>query len=139
MTVKQLTTHFMVMHLSQCSLFTCMLSFTLIRFLTVLFRRFPAIWASQMALVVNSPHQSRRHRRRSFDPQVRKISWRRTRQPTPVLSPEESHGQRSLVGYNPQDRKESNMTEVTQLTYMHTQSDLPFSMERIHFTFYFQI
>ena len=31
---------------------------------------------------------------------VRKISWRRAWQPTPVFLPGESHGQRSLVGYS---------------------------------------
>ena len=36
-----------------------------------------------------------------FDPWVGKIPWRRERQPTPVLLPGESHGQRSLVDYNP--------------------------------------
>ena len=35
------------------------------------------------------------------DPWVGKIPWRRTWQPTPVLLPEKSHGQRSLVGYSP--------------------------------------
>ena len=30
-----------------------------------------------------------------------KISWRRKWQPTPVLLPGESHGQRSLADYNP--------------------------------------
>ena len=34
-----------------------------------------------------------------FDPWVGKIPWRRDWQPTPVFLPEESHGQRSLVGY----------------------------------------
>ena len=34
-------------------------------------------------------------------------------QPTPVLLPAESHGQMNLVGYNPWDRKELDMTEVT--------------------------
>ena len=32
-------------------------------------------------------------------------------QPTPVLLPGESHGGRSLVGYSPWHRKESDMTE----------------------------
>ena len=32
-------------------------------------------------------------------------------QSTPVFLPEESHGQRSLAGYNPWDHKESDMTE----------------------------
>ena len=46
-----------------------------------------------------------------FSPWVGKIPWRRKWQPTPVLLPGESHGQRSLVGYSPRDRKESDMTE----------------------------
>ena len=37
--------------------------------------------------------------------------WMRTWQPTPVFSPGESHGQRSLVGYSPWGRKESDTTE----------------------------
>ena len=48
-----------------------------------------------------------------FDPWVRKIPQRRAWQPTPVFLPGESHGQRSLVGYSPRDRKESDMTEAT--------------------------
>ena len=40
------------------------------------------------------------------------------RQPTPVFLPGESHGRRSLVGYSPRGRKESNMTErLYLLTY----------------------
>ena len=35
-----------------------------------------------------------------FNPWVRKIPWRRAQQPTPVFSPGESNGQRSLVGYS---------------------------------------
>ena len=46
-----------------------------------------------------------------FDPWVRKIPWRRTWQLTPVFLPGESHGQKSLAGYSPWDRKESDMTE----------------------------
>ena len=37
--------------------------------------------------------------------------WRRKWQPTPVFLPGESHGRRSLGGYSPRDRKESDMTE----------------------------
>ena len=40
-------------------------------------------------------------RRPGFDPWVRKIPWRREWQPTLVLLPGESHGQRSLLGYSP--------------------------------------
>ena len=42
--------------------------------------------------------QCRRHR---FNPWVRKIPWRRKRQPTSVFLPGDSHGQRSLVSYSP--------------------------------------
>ena len=48
-----------------------------------------------------SAWQCRRRKRHGFDPWVRKIRWRRAWQPTPVFLLEESHGQRSLVGYNP--------------------------------------
>ena len=40
-----------------------------------------------------------------------KIPWRRIWQSTPVLLPGKSHGQRSVVGYSPWGRKESDMTE----------------------------
>ena len=43
--------------------------------------------------------QSRRCKRRRFYPWVGKVPWRRAWQPTPVFLPEESHEQRSLVGY----------------------------------------
>ena len=35
-------------------------------------------------------YQSRRHKRRGFDPWVGKIGWRKARQPTPGFLPEES-------------------------------------------------
>ena len=37
--------------------------------------------------------------------------WRRQWHPTPVLLPGKSHGRRSLVGYSPWGRKESDTTE----------------------------
>ena len=50
--------------------------------------------------------------------QVRSLSqedpWRRAWQPIPVLLPGQFHGQKSLAGYGPQDRTESDPTEVTQ-------------------------
>ena len=55
--------------------------------------------------------QCRRPKRCRFNPQVRKIPWRRPRQHTPVFLPGESHGQRSLAGYSPLGRKESDMIE----------------------------
>ena len=42
--------------------------------------------------------QCRRHKRRGFNPWVRKIPWRRKWQPSPVFLLGESLGQRSLVG-----------------------------------------
>ena len=57
--------------------------------------------------------QCRRCKRCRFHPWVGKIPWRRAWQPTPVFLPGESHGQRSLVGYSPQSRKESDTTKAT--------------------------
>ena len=49
---------------------------------------------------------------------VRKIPWRRKWQPTPVFLPgEESHGQRSLVGYSPQGHKESDRLSDFTFTF----------------------
>ena len=48
-----------------------------------------------------------------FDLWVRKISWRRKWQPTPVFLPGKFHGQTSLVGYSPWGRKDSDTTEQT--------------------------
>ena len=39
------------------------------------------------------------------------LPWTRKWQPTPVLLPGKFHGLRSLVGYNPWGRKESDTTE----------------------------
>src|SRR5574340_1254954 len=47
---------------------------------------------------------------------------RRPRQPTPVLSPGNSHGRRSPVGRGPRGREESNTTE---------RLPFPFSLPRI--------
>ena len=52
-----------------------------------------------------------------FYPWVRKIPWRRAWQPTPVLLPGESHGQRSLVGYSPGRHTESDMPELLTLSF----------------------
>ena len=44
-------------------------------------------------------------------------------QPTPVLLPGKFRGQRSLVGYSPWGRKESDMTERLHFTSLQTQKD----------------
>ena len=48
-----------------------------------------------------SAYQCRRPKRCKFDPWVGKIPWKRKWQPTPVLLPGKSHGQRNLVGDSP--------------------------------------
>ena len=61
--------------------------------------------------VVRIHLQCRRHR---FDPWVRKIPWRRKRQPTPVFLPGISYGQRSLAGYSPRGCKRVGHKWVTK-------------------------
>ena len=46
------------------------------------------------------------------------IGWRRKWQPTLVLLPREFRGQRSLVGYSPRGRKESDTTERLHFTHL---------------------
>ena len=60
--------------------------------------------------------------RLGFYPWVGKSLCRRKWQPTPVLLPGESHGQKRLVGYCPWDRKKSDMTEC--LSTMHDCTDI---------------
>ena len=52
------------------------------------------MWLSSKSICL----QCRRHRKRGFNPWVRKIPWRRKWQPTPVFLPGESHGQRAPWG-----------------------------------------
>ena len=47
---------------------------------------------------------------------IEDIGWRRKWQPTPVLLPREFQGQRSLVGYSPWDRRESDTTMQLSLS-----------------------
>ena len=44
------------------------------------------------------------------------MAWRRKWQPTPVLLPGKSHGQRSLIGYRPWGHEESDTTEGLHFT-----------------------
>ena len=59
--------------------------------------------------------QCRKRKRHEFNPCVRKISWRRKWQPTPVLLSGEFHGQRSLVSCNLWDCKELDTTEYVHI------------------------
>ena len=54
------------------------------------------------------PHDATKILSAAYTPEV---PWRRAWQPTPVFLPQESHGQRSLVGYSLPDCTESDMTE----------------------------
>ena len=44
--------------------------------------------------------------------------WRRQWHPTPVLLPRKSHGRRSMVGYSPWGRKESDRTEQLHFHFL---------------------
>ena len=55
----------------------------------------------------------------SAGPWVGKILWRRKWQPTPVLLPGKSHGQRSPVSYSPWCRKELDTTERLPFPSIH--------------------
>ena len=68
------------------------------------------MWASRW---LSDKESACRYRRYQFDLWVTKISWRRQWQPTPVLLPGKSYGQRSLAGYSPWSPKELNVTEHT--------------------------
>ena len=66
-----------------------------------------------MVLVVKNLPVSAGNKRLRFDPWIGKILWRREWKPTLLCFPGESHEQRSLVGYSPWCRKESDTTEAT--------------------------
>ena len=62
-------------------------------------------------MVKKSACKCRRCRRHRFCPWVKKISWRRKWQPTPVFVPGEFHRHGILVGYHPWDHRVSDTTE----------------------------
>ena len=60
-------------------------------------------------------------RRQGSNPWVRKMPWKRKWQPTPVFSPGEFHGQRSLVGFSPWGhRARHNLATEHIHTHTHT-------------------
>ena len=73
-------------------------------------RPYPGIKLGSLVLQVDSLPSEPPCR---FDPWIRKIPWRKAWQSTPIFLPEESHGQRSLVGYSPWGHKELDTTEAT--------------------------
>ena len=58
-------------------------------------------------------------------------TWRRKWQPTPVFSPGEFHGQRSLTGYSSWGCKESDTTERLSLM-LHVSYGLPMLVASLH-------
>ena len=59
-------------------------------------------WQAKMELVNKwLAFQSRKCKRCGFGPWMGKIPWEGEWQPTPMVLPEKSHGQRSLAGYSP--------------------------------------
>ena len=74
-------------------------------------KHFRLFWGPLMwSIVKELTCQCRRRKRYRFDPWVRKMLWSRKWQPTPVFLAGESHGQRSLAGYNPWRCQESDTT-----------------------------
>ena len=59
-------------------------------------------------------------------------NWRRKWQPPSVFVPGKSHGQRSLMGYSPWGRKESDMPELTNKTPPEHLWSLYFSATGLH-------
>ena len=74
------------------------------------------IRASRAVLVVENPLQCRRSKRCGFDPWAGKIPGEGNSNPLQYSCLENHHGQRSLAGYSPWGREESDTTEVTERT-----------------------
>ena len=57
--------------------------------------------------------------------------WRRKWQPNPVFLPGESHGRRSLVGYSPWGRKESDTTERLHFHFLYFSVQILYSLSSV--------
>ena len=62
--------------------------------------------------------------RLGFDPCVGKVPWRRKGNPLQYSCLENPHGERSLVGYSPQGRKESDTTEHSTAAAVHNNGSI---------------
>ena len=69
------------------------------------------VWASQVELVVKNPLANAGDTRDSGSIPGSRDPLEKGMEPTPVLLPIKSHGQRSLVGYSPCGHKELDTTE----------------------------
>ena len=70
-----------------------------------------SVFRYQTSLVAQTVKRLPTSGRPRFNPWVGKILWRRKWQPTVVLLSGKFHGWRSLVGYSPWGRKQSDTTE----------------------------
>ena len=75
-----------------------------------------------------SASQHRRCGRRGFNPWTGKIPWSRKWQLTTVFLLGKFHGQRSLVGYSPRGRRESDRSEYEHNVYHFVEWMLVFRM-----------
>ena len=82
-------------------------------------------WALLVAQMVKCCLQLERPR---FDPWVGRMPSRRTWQPTPALLPGKSYERRSLIGYSPWGRKESDITERLQWVFITGTQDVTHKM-----------
>ena len=90
----------------------------------------PLMGASPVVLGVKNLSASAGDLKRcEFNPWAGRVPWRRAWQPTPVLLPGESHGQRSPADYSPQGYKELDMTEspldCKEIQPVHSEGDQP--------------
>ena len=76
-------------------------------------------WSTEFPRWLGGKESTCKCKRHGFDPRPRKIRWRRKWQPTPVFSPGESQGQRSLTGYSPQCCKRDWHDLVTKQKHHH--------------------
>ena len=83
-------------------------------------------------MVKNSSAMQKTCRRHRFDPWVKNILWRRKWQPTLVLLPGKSHGQRILVGYSSWGCKDADMTEQLNTHTYTTHTHTPTHTRRTH-------
>ena len=79
----------------------------------------------QVSLVLKQLRVCLQCRRPRFSPWVGNVPWRRKWQPTPVFLPGKCHGRRSLAGYSPWGRKESDMTEQLHFHFTLLYTSLP--------------
>ena len=84
--------------------------------------------------------QCRRCKRQSLDPWVRKLTWRRKWQPTPVFLPGESHGERSLAGHSPQGHKKTRLSlHACAYTHTHTHTHTQRNTKALSYNNYFSV